>query len=209
MLNRFSLFSLLLLCLLLLNFSSADLSLGLDGSVSINPIKQGNSAMLYQTCNNCTFCNITNVMNPSNNNLIPNTAFTQYGTRYEYLLSGGNTTTLGDYSYSYYCGNSDDSETGVIYFKVTPSGRDGNNNIALVLILIVIIYVITFVSFFGKNIPLSILSGMFMSFFGVWIVKNGIVIYRDSLTNYFGYITLAIGAIISLWAVIEWIEDIF
>jgi len=48
---------------------------------------------------------------------------------------------------------------------------------------------------------------MFMTFFGVWIVRNGIVIYRDNLTNYFGYVTIAIGAVIALWAAIEWIEE--
>jgi len=190
------------ICLLLLV-----ISMSLVSSISIEPIKQGDDATLYQTCNNCTFCNITKITNPNNRSIISNVEFVQDGTRYDYLLDGGNTTTLGDYSYSYYCGNDDDSETGVIYFEVTPSGRNGTDNIALVIILIVMIYVITFVSFFGRNIPLSILSGMFMSFFGVWIVQNGIVIYRDNLTNYFGYVTIGIGAIVSLMAILGWIDE--
>jgi len=94
-------------------------------------------------------------------------------------------------------------------FQITTSGRRGNDNIALFIILIAVIYTITLVSFFGKNIPLSVLTGMIMSFFGVWIVRNGIVIYRDNLTNYFGYVTMTIGSIIALWALIEWITDTF
>jgi len=46
-----------------------------------------------------------------------------------------------------------------------------------------------------------------MSFFGVWIVQNGIVIYRDNLTNYFGYVTIGIGAIVSLMAILGWIDE--
>lgn len=184
-------------------------SLTLSSAVSIEPVKQGNSALLYQTCNNCTFCNITNVKNPNNISLMSNIPFDKDGTYYTKILSGSNTTVLGTYSYFYYCGNELESQTGKVDFQVTPSGREGNDNMVFIIILLVFIYVITFVSFFGKNIPLSIMTGAFMSYFGVWIIQNGIVIYRDNLTIGFGYITMAIGAIISLYAAIEWIEEIF
>jgi len=178
-------------------------------AVSIDAVKQGDDALLYQTCNNCTFCNITKIINPNNNSILSNVEFNQDDTYYSLLLLGGNTTTLGKYSYFYHCGNSDESKTGKIDFQVTPSGREGNDNIVLIIIFVVVIYVITFLCFFGRNVPLSILSGMFMSFFGVWIIRNGVVIYRDNLTNYFGYVTIAIGSIIALWAAIEWIEETF
>ena len=194
------------LCLILVSLT---LFISLVSSVEIEPIKQGENALLYQTCNNCTFCNITNIINPNNVSILSNTEFDQDGTYYSKVLLGGNTTTLGKYSYFYYCGNADETEAGKIDFNVTPSGRDGNNNIVLVIILVLIIYVVTFLCFFGRNVPLSILSGMFMTFFGIWIIQNGIVIYRDNLTNYFGYVTIAIGSIIALWAVVEWIEEIF
>ena len=45
-----------------------------------------------------------------------------------------------------------------------------------------------------------------MTFFGLWIVRNGIVIYRDNLTNYFGYVTIFIGAFIAIISAIAWIE---
>ena len=185
------------------------LSLTLVQAIEIEPATQGQDKLLYQTCNNCTYCNITSARNEVGNLLISNVAFDEDGTDYSFILDGGNTTTLGTYTYCYDCGNLANSETGCIDFKVTPSGRDGNENIAFVIILIVMIYTVTLLSFFGKNIPLSAMTGMLMSFFGVWIVRNGIVIYRDNLTNYFGYITIAVGAIISLTALIEWIQDTF
>jgi len=182
-------------------------SLTLVSAIEIEAGTQGQDKLLYQTCNNCTYCNFTNIIGPGNSTILSNIEPTQDGTYYSYLLDGDNTVELGWYSYFYDCGNSEDSETGKIDFEVTPSGRNGSDNIALYIILILMIYAVTFVSFFGKNVPLSILTGMMMTFFGVWIVRNGIVIYRDNLTNYFGYATLAIGATIALLAIVAWIED--
>ncbi len=184
-------------------------SIALVSAIEIEPVKQGEGVELYQTCNNCTYCNFTRIAAPDNSTLLSNIEPSQDGTYYYFWLTGGNTTTLGSYKYFYDCGNADDSETGKINFKVTPSGREGSDNIALYIILIVMIYAIAFISFWGRNIPISILSGMFMSFFGVWIVRNGIVIYRDNLTNYFGYATIGIGAIIAIMAILAWIEDTF
>ncbi len=181
--------------------------LSLVQALEIEPIKQGDGILLYQTCNNCTYCNFTQVIGPNNNVLLSNIEANKNNTFYSYLMNGGNTTTLGKYKYFYDCGNTVDSQTGKINFNVTPSGRDGNSNIAFVIILIVIIYTVTLVSFFGRNLPLSILTGMFMAFFGIWIIQNGLVIYRDNLTNYFGYVTIFIGALIALWAAIELIQD--
>lgn len=182
------------------------LSLTLVSAIEIEPGTQGQDKLIYQTCNNCTFCNITIVTNEDGDLLLGNTAFDQDGTYYSFTLGAGNTTTLGKYTYCYDCGNSLDSETGCIDFKVTPSGRDGSENITLFIILIVMIYAVTFLSFFGRNIPLSILTGMMMTFFGVYIINNGIVIYRDNLTNYFGYVTIAIGATIAIISGIALIE---
>ena len=103
---------------------------------------------------------------------------TKTGTDYNYTFC--DTESLGEYSYTT-CGDKD----GVvscedITFESTPSGRTGNSNIAFMIILILVIYAVTLIAFFGRNIPLSILTGMMMTFFGVWIVRNGIVIYRDN-----------------------------
>ncbi len=184
-------------------------SMALVQAIEIEPGTQGEDKLLYQTCNNCTFCNITGVTNEDGVSLLGNVAFDKDGTYYSKVLGAGNTTTLGKYTYCYDCGNSVDSETGCIDFKVTPAGRDGNENIALFIILIVMIYAVTLISFFGRNITLSILTGMMMTSFGVWIIRNGIVIYRDNLTNYFGYITIFIGAIVAITAILEWIQDTF
>lgn len=185
------------------------LSLTLVQAIEIDAGTQGQDIELYQTCNNCTYCNFTKIAGPMNNTIFSNVETTKDGTYYSYLLDGSNTEELGWYRYFYDCGNAVESMTGKIDFQITPQGRSGNDNIALFIILIVMIYAVTFVSFFGRNVPLSILTGMLLSFSGVWIIRNGMIIYRDNLTNYFGYVTIGIGAIISLMAILAWIEETF
>jgi len=172
------------------------------------PVIQGEDLLLYQTCNNCTTCNFTRLSSPDDRTLLSNMEATKDGTYYSFNVLGGNTTELGTYTYCYSCGNSAESRVGCIDVPVTPSGRNGSSNIAFTILLIIIIYAITFISFFGRNMILSILTGMIMTTFGVWIIRNGIVIYRDNLTNYFGYVTIAIGALIALWSLLAWIEDL-
>ena len=172
------------------------------------PEKQGEDLLLYQTCNNCTSCNFTRLSSPSNDTLLSNMQAIKDGTYYSFNVLGGNSTELGTYTYCYSCGKSVESRVGCVDIPVTPSGRNGSSNIALVILLIIIVYAITFISFFGRNMILSILTGMLMTFFGLWIIRNGLVIYRDNLTNYFGYATMAIGALIALWSILAWIEEL-
>lgn len=155
-----------------------------------------------------TVCNITTVVLPNSSLAIKSeVTMTKDGNQYNYTLKGENTTLMGQYIVNGYCTDGSNETVWAYDFEVSSSGRTGISNIALIIILIVMIYTITFISFFGKNIPLSIISGMVMLVFGIWIVRNGIVVYRDYLTNYFGYVTIGIGAIISLWASMELIEN--
>ena len=109
------------------------------------------------------------------------------------------TLILGNYNYFTSDGFSD-------YFEITPSGQGGTDNIIFFLFVILLIYGITFIGFFGKNIPITILGGMTLLFLGVYLINNGIIIFRDNITNYISYLTIAIGGITSFWAILEQID---
>jgi len=116
---------------------------------------------------------------------------------------------LGFYSYGVKCegGGLGGALSGI--WEVTPSGKSGSSNIVFFVFVIILIYGITFISFFyGKNIPLTVLGGMAMIFLGVYTINKGIIIFRDSLTNYVSYLTIGIGFILSLWALLEQFEVI-
>ena len=114
------------------------------------------------------------------------------------------TPTIGTYVYDYYDA---DGNVYVNDFDITASGQSGNSNIVFIVLVIILLYALTLIAFFGKSTPLTILGGMSMVGLGVYILQNGLIIYRDWITEYFGTVTWAVGAILALWALIEWIQD--
>lgn len=129
----------LILCIFLI------LGISFVSAVSIDPIEKGNNATLYQTCNNCTYCNLTKVNNNFGEVLISNVEFTEDpATYYFHILDGSNTTTLGTYTYCYDCGNpsQSQSETGCIDFEVTPSGFASDLSKAFVNIFLLIFFMV-------------------------------------------------------------------
>jgi len=92
-------------------------------------------------------------------------------------------------------------------YDVTPSGKSGNNNIAYVILVLAISYITGFVGFFNKNMPVSAIGGLIMMPLGIYMITQGIVIYQDWFTNALAYLTIGLGAIFSITALVEYIED--
>jgi len=79
---------------------------------------------LIQTCNNCTYCNLTSIRYPNGSNIFNNIEMTKDGTYYNYTLNETYTGTVGIYKYCYDCGNAAEKATGCINFEVTLSGME-------------------------------------------------------------------------------------
>lgn len=171
------------------------------------PHQQNNDFDLVISSNNATNCNLTYIQNPDGSKNTLNLAMTKDGTSFIKEIKGGNFSLLGDSCIHISCFDGITYETGSICREITPSGKGGTANIVFFVFVILMLYGITFVGFFGKNIPITILGGMAMLGLGLYTINNGIIIYQDWLTNYFSYITIAIGAVLALWAIIEWIQE--
>jgi len=111
-LNRLIIF--MLVGLFLINFVNA---------VSLEPIKLGDDIQIWQTCNNCTYCNFTSVKYPNGTEFMNDLSATQRNSYFYYDIAGGNITEIGTYIYTYDCGNALESKTGSIEIPVTPTGR--------------------------------------------------------------------------------------
>lgn len=147
---------------------------------------------------------VINIYAPNGTTLVSNDTMTYYGTDWRYTLP---TDSLGTYSVLFsFIGES--TGTGEFTYEVTPSGNSGNDNIVFFLFVILLLYGITFFGFFGKNIPITILGGMALLFLGVYLIQQGIIIYRDNLTNYIAYLTLFTGVITTFWAILEQLDVI-
>jgi len=110
----------LVLGIFLISLASASCPVGDD---CIGTIELSNSIEIYQTCNNCTYCNFTKVKYPNKTVFLSNLEATQDETYFSYDILGGNNSELGEYEYCYDCGNAVEKETSCLHYLVTPTGR--------------------------------------------------------------------------------------
>ena len=174
---------------------------------SLGTVKQGHCILLKQTCSDCTYNNISAVSYPNRTeNAIENVEMTQDGTLFTYSFC--TTNTLGNYLVDGYGDDDGTKDVWQYNFIVTPSGNSGNSNIALFILIIFLLYGINLLGFFNENVMMTVLGGMALLFLGVYMINNGIIIYRDNLTNYVGYVTSAWGGMSSMFALYkEYFDD--
>lgn len=177
--------------ILLLSFSSAYL-----GSY-----KQGECIPIVTNLN-ASAVNITVLTSPTPNAqiLLSNVEMTKSGSAFNYSFC--NTVKLGTYTYGY-CDSSGNCYSND--FDVTPSGN--NNILGFFILIIVMIYAVAFVGFFGKNEWVTILGGMAMIGLGLFTINNGIDLFRNQITDIFSWTTIAIGAFFTLYASVSVIQD--
>ena len=195
-------FTTLLLGLLLFSFASAS---------EIDTVKQGdgyNVIVLCEAIGACTSaveCNAT-VLDEDKTAILSDEAMQYNGQYFNLSINSSQLENLGTYNAIGFCSDGTDSDTFDFNFEVTPSGKSGTNNIMFYVIILLLGYVLNLLGFFKQNAIITILGGMVLIFTGLYMVQNGIVIYRDSLTLAISYITLFWGVGSSLWAAIEVID---
>ena len=157
--------------------------------------KQGENYTISQICSDSTFITISSIQPPTGVPIILNTNMTSIGSG-EFQYNFTSTNNLGDYEVR---GISDGCEkTFSIRFTITPNGRSGNEVIWFSIFLIVFIYGLTLLGLFKENSIILIIGGMFMIFLSVYMIREGIIIYRDDFTLYFSYVTFGLGVFFSL-----------
>lgn len=172
-------------------------------------IKQGECINISQTCASCSYVNISSISNRDNSNLILNQEMVGIGNgewRYEFC----DTNFLGRYDVKGKGDINGIDESFATDFYVTPSGESGTENIIFFLIILILLYTLTLLLFFKREIelaPFVVLTGSALGTLGLYMIRNGIIIYRDYFTNYLSYITMFLGFGLSIWALIEWIQD--
>jgi len=180
--------------------------ISLVAAESIGDFKQNEKMQITNYCKvaSCTYMNLTSLTLPNNTILNINTLMTKDGQNFNYSYTP---IELGTYTFNT-CGNPGgelicDSDT----FLVTPSGKSGADNMVFFIVVILLLYGLSITGFLNENAIMAIFGGMALIFLGIYMIQNGIVIYRDNLTNYISYITIGWGAFSSLFAIWkEWLE---
>jgi len=192
---------LILVSLLILSFL-----IPLISAISIGTFKRNEPVELYQTCNNCTYCNITSIKYPNSSNMFTNLVMNQQGTYYYWVLGAGNTTELGTYTYCYECGNTVEKATGCIEFEVTPSGFSGT--LGFYIIIITIGFLILLLGFYLSDEWVVILGTLILYFVGIFILVNGIAgIQNKTVTLAIGLVIVGLASYISIRTALEIIQS--
>lgn len=115
------------------------------GAELLGTFARDSEVQLIQTCNNCTYCNLTSIKYPNATNIMINVVMVQDTTEFSYDLNGANTTVIGTYKYCYDCGNSVERKTGCIDFEITQTGSTLSTAQGIIYVVILVALIFVFV----------------------------------------------------------------
>ena len=134
-------------------------------SQTLGTFKQNTCIELAQTCQNCTYNNISRVLYPNSTIALSNVVMTKDDTYYNYTFCTNN--QIGEYVVNGF-GDLDGVKTSWTYsYFVTRSGL-GNSNIWIALVLYIVILTFNFLLLYKKN---KMVGGMVFLISGVAIMS--------------------------------------
>jgi len=161
-----------------------------------NPVQRNTNFQIFQTCNNCTFCDFT-FFTPSDPYGVFYNADTNNNWRYYKNLSSSNFTELGVYRWDYVCGNVVENLTGCVESKITASGDYFNESHPIaILSQIGFIALLTVIGFSFRKEKWKLKSFFFISaLLMALVLLNSINIITGSSSGMYsmGQISLVIG----------------
>lgn len=176
---------------------------GNDGSF-LGTFKQGTTINLVQTCDTCTYVNLSSITYPDSTKQSLNSVMTKSGTDYNYTFNS--TASIGCYSYSVY-GDKGGTLTGeVINFQITPSGFI--NSIYLYVIILAFLGAIIALGFAIREAWLVVFGGLGMIMLGVYSINNGVVGFKDMFMTWaISLFEIGIGAFLAISSAWQKMEE--
>ena len=159
--------------------------------------KQDSSINLIQTCNNCTYCNITKILNPSQLVILNNLEMTKDGSSFNYTLIYNYTNQIGIYDWYYDCGNLEESATGKLSFTVTPTGYYGSL-LGFYILILIIPWVLFLFGLWKREISIAILATFIFYLVALFIIPFGIDGVKNNLTYGIGFVYLGFAIFTSI-----------
>ena len=161
-------------------------------------IKQGETALVRQTCGSCSYVNIS-IYYPNSTKAITNDAMTNVGGGYwEYSFLS--TNELGKYDYPT-CGDIDgvhtcSSSDELPYFEVK------NSNYFLFYTLLGLAMLFFIATLFVNEEFFVYISGILFLISGIYLMINGIDLVNDWYSRGISYVLIGIGLLFSIGAYI-------
>ena len=124
---------------------------------------------------------------------------------YNYTLFGGKTGDLGTYNYDITATGSGINQTSSFSFDITPSGDSGV--LGFYFLMIILSYGVLVLGIFKQDVPITVLGTFALYFVGLYVMFNGLDVYKNYLTNGFSIITLGVAFYVSVRMAHELILD--
>ena len=182
----------------LVNISAESNPCGNDGSF-LGRFDQGAIINLIQTCDSCTYVNLSTITFPDATQLVINDVMTKNGVNYNYSFS--NTTATGCYFYSVYGDKDGTLQSEVIGFEV-------GQPITLFLILLGVATLLLVLAFTSHNYVFSFFAGISFLVAGVYGMIYGFIFGLQEYTQMVSVIIIGIGAIITIVSSIDLINEL-
>jgi hypothetical protein len=169
--------------------------------------KQGSCVILKQTCSNCTYSNLTSVLNPVSQDILGGQKV-MTSSNNEYTYNCINVTSIGKHIVNGFS-NVDGTKTVWAYeFEVTPSGFQGT--LGFSFLIVTILAAIAVLGFTIKDGWFVVFSGLGLIGFGIYSFINGIAGFKDTLvTQGTALFFIGIGAYLAINSGIQMIDEGF
>lgn len=173
---------LLMMCIVLVNLAGIDAGL-------IGPFEKGININLPQTCDDCTYNNITSILYPNSSVVISNVRMTQDGTYFNYTLDSNYTNEFGTYIVN---GVGDLNGVNTVWsydFVVTSTGKEVTTGNAIISFLATLLFFILGSIFliltFRKDIKLPVKFTLIIVSFLAFLAGLNLIsaIIPDALIN--------------------------
>ena len=170
-------------------------------SASLGTFKSG-SCVDIKTILNTSAVTISSINYPNSLSALRIKSMSKNGLTFNYTFC--DTYNLGIYNYDY---NDTEGNVYVNSFEITSSGISSSNVNTYFWILIILTWGVAFIGFFGKNVWVTVIGGMGMIIFGIYILTQGITIYENWITQAISYFSMGLGAFFMIYSLVEYIEE--
>lgn len=166
--------------------------------------KRGTCVNILQTCDNCTYVNLTTVNYPTQIYTLGK-YMQKNGENYNYTFC--NTNEIGTYIITT-CGDVNGIKTCVDYdFEVTPNGFINNPTFSFLILILSLGFVV--LGLWKEDVPITMMGDFGLYFFGIYTLFYGINGMKDSVTTWgLGIIVLGIAFYISVRAGMEYLNEL-
>ena len=190
----------LILGLFLVSLTSAEVQ-------TLGTFKRYECIGLIQTCSNCTYNNISNVIYPDSLLALSENVMTKVDTNYNHTFC--NTSELGEYIVNGF-GNPDGEKTAWNYnLFITETGKEDvsvlNNPLLIILIALALIFLIIGIK--TETIWLGFMSAVMFLLGGIYMTIYGLNDITNMYTQGMGISIIGIGVIIMFVSVYEGFLD--